>query len=225
MARLEEKKNILSNNKIVIIDYHMGNLRSVQKAFEKIGCDALITSDINKIKNASKIVLPGVGAFADGMKNLQKLKLLSLLEDEILVKKKPFLGICLGMQLLSNKSYENTKTKGFGWLNAEVVKFNFDKYSKKLKIPHIGWNDIAYKNQTKLFKNIPNKSDFYFVHSYHLKTDEDIITSTTEYGFNFISSIQKENIYAVQFHPEKSQKVGLELLKNFTKLEYKEYRC
>jgi len=197
----------------------MGNLRSVQKAFEKVGCDAIISNEIDTIKNADKIVLPGVGAFKDGMKHLAELNLIDILNEEVIINKKPFLGICLGMQLLSKKSYENGQTNGLGWIDAEVVKFDFKDFDKKLKIPHVGWNNTSYKNKNKLFEKIPNNSDFYFVHSYHFHTQEDVITSNTDYGFDFISSINKDNIYAFQFHPEKSQTVGLQLIENFVTLQ------
>lgn len=208
----------MSDNKIVIINYNMGNLRSVQKAFEKVGYEATITNDIDIIKSANKIVLPGVGAFKDGMKNLKNLNLISVLNDEILNNKKPFLGICLGMHLLATKSYENVETDGLGWIKAEVVKFDFRNTINKLKVPHVGWNNVSLKNKSLLYNGISNNSDFYFVHSYHLKTNENIITSTTDYGFDFISSIHKKNIYACQFHPEKSQTFGLKIIENFIKL-------
>ena len=206
------------NNQIVIIDYNMGNLRSVQKAFEKVGCDAVITNNHEIIKNASKIVLPGVGAFKDGMKNLEELGLIEILNEEVLENKKLFLGICLGMQLVAKKSYENAETDGLGWVDAEVVKFDFTDYDKKLKIPHVGWNNVSYKNNNLLFDGIANNSDFYFVHSYYFKTNEDIVTSTTDYGFDFVSSIKKDNIYACQFHPEKSQTAGLKIIENFVNI-------
>jgi len=196
----------------------MGNLKSVQKAFQKIGCDVVISNNHHEIKEADKIILPGVGAFKDGMKHLQELGLIELLYEEIIVKKKLFLGICLGMQLLATKSYENGEVEGLNWIKASVTKFNFLQ-NIKLKIPHTGWNNIIYKMKTPLYKGILNNSDFYFVHSYYFKTEEDIILSTTEYGKEFISSINKENIYACQFHPEKSQKVGLKLLENFVNLK------
>ncbi|WP_294890297.1 imidazole glycerol phosphate synthase subunit HisH [Sulfurimonas sp. RIFCSPLOWO2_12_36_12] len=206
------------NNQIVIIDYNMGNLRSVQKAFEKVGCDAVITNNHKIIKNASKVVLPGVGAFKDGMKNLEELGLIDILNEEVLENKKPFLGICLGMQLIASKSYENGETDGLGWVDAEVVKFDFTDYDKKLKIPHVGWNNVSYKNNNLLFDGIANNSDFYFVHSYYFKTNVDIVTSTTDYGFDFVSSVNKNNIYAFQFHPEKSQTAGLKLIENFVNI-------
>ena len=204
---------------IVIVDYKMGNLRSVKKAFEKVGCDAVITSDVEVIRNASKIVLPGVGAFKDGMKHLEELNLVDVLTEQVLQRKKPFLGICLGMQLLATKSYENGENKGLSWIDAEVVKFDFNGFQKKLKVPHVGWNDVVFKNQNRLLDDVKDGSDFYFVHSYHFQTQEDVVTTTTEYGFDFISSVQKENIYAFQFHPEKSQGVGLKILENFVNLE------
>lgn len=209
----------MSNNQIVIIDYNMGNLRSVQKAFERVGADAIISNNHEVIKKASKIVLPGVGSFKDGMENLEKLDLITILNEEVISKKKPFLGICLGMQLLSKKGYENGETKGLSWVDAEVIKFDFTNYEKKLKIPHVGWNNVKYKNKNQLFDNILDNSDFYFVHSYYFNTVENVITSSTDYGFDFTSSIQKDNIYAFQFHPEKSQNVGLKLLENFVNID------
>lgn len=208
----------MSDSKIVIVDYNMGNLRSVQKAFEKAGCRAVITNEHDIIRGADKIVLPGVGAFKDGMKHLKELGLVEILNEEIIKNKKPFLGVCLGMQLIAKKSHENGLTDGLGWVNAEVVKFDFSDYDKKLKIPHVGWNNVNYKNNNLLFDGVANKSDFYFVHSYYFKTNEDIVTSTTDYGFDFVSSVNKNNIYAFQFHPEKSQIVGLKLIENFVNL-------
>lgn len=219
MVHLYEKKNILLNNKIVIVDYNMGNLRSVQKAFEKFGCEAIISNSHETIRNADKIVLPGVGAFKDGMKQLDKLGLSTLLNDEVITKKKPFLGICLGMQLLAKRSYENGVTQGLGWIDGEVIKFNFQGYEKKIKIPHVGWNNVHFVNRNELFSGIKDNSDFYFVHSYYFTTKEDIITSTTDYGFDFLSSISKDNIFAFQFHPEKSQKSGLKIIENFINLK------
>lgn len=214
MVHQLERKNILSNNSLVIIDYKMGNLRSVQKAFEKIGCNAIISNDKETIQNATKLVLPGVGAFKDGMKHLQELNLIDILNKKILEDKTPILGICLGMQLLSNKSYENGETAGLGWIDAEVVKFEFD--AQKLKVPHVGWNEVIFQDKNNiLFKNIENHKDFYFVHSYYFKEKEKVTISTTDYGSEFTSAIAKNNIFATQFHPEKSQTVGLQLLQNF----------
>jgi len=206
--------NILSNN-VVIVDYQMGNLRSVQKAFEVNGCNAIISNEHDVIKSAKKIVLPGVGSFQDGMKNLYNLGLVDVLNQEVLQNKKPFLGICLGMHLIASMGYENGETHGLSWIDAEVVKFFFERGAKDIKVPHVGWNSAEYANHNNLFESVNNKSDFYFVHSYHFKTNEDIVTSTTNHGGRFISSIQKGNIYAFQFHPEKSQAVGLKIIQNF----------
>jgi glutamine amidotransferase len=206
--------DILSDN-IVIIDYQMGNLRSVQKAFEANGCDAVISNEHEVIKKAEKIVLPGVGSFQDGMKNLFNLGLIDVLNQEVLQNKKPFLGICLGMHLIARKGYENEETRGLSWVDAEVIKLDFEKSAKDIKVPHVGWNSAEYVNHNNLFEGVNNKSDFYFVHSYHFKTNEDIVTSTTNHGEEFVSSIQKDNIYAFQFHPEKSQATGLKIIKNF----------
>ena len=201
-------------NKIAIIDYGMGNLRSVQKAFEKNGADCIVTNDHDAIRSATKIVLPGVGAFKDAMKNLRQLGLVELLNQEVLVNKKHFLGICLGMQLVAKKSYEFGETEGLGWIDATIVKFP----QSDLKIPHVGWNNVTFNITSKLFENIPNESDFYFVHSYYFKSNNDFCIGSSEYGVNFTCAIQRENIFAVQFHPEKSQIYGLELLKNFANL-------
>lgn len=207
------KRNTLSDN-IVIIDYGMGNLRSVQKAFEHVGHDALISRNQDDIRNASKIILPGVGAFKDAMHNLHSLGLIDLLNEEILEKKKPFLGICLGMQLIATKSYEFGETQGLGWIDAQVVPFP----STELKTPHVGWNGVQYANASPLFENIPDNSDFYFVHSYYFDADRTYATGICDYGTEFIASVQKENIYATQFHPEKSQIHGLKIIENFSKL-------
>jgi len=197
----------------------MGNLRSVQKAFEKVGSNAVISNDMSVIQNASKIVLPGVGSFRDGMKHLKELNLIALLNEEVLEKKKPFLGICLGMQLVASKSYENGITEGLDWIDSEVVKFDFKALEKQFKVPHVGWNNAKYKKENILFRDITDSSDFYFVHSYYFKTQEDVISSITDYGFDFVSSVNKDNIYAFQFHPEKSQGVGLKIIENFVNLE------
>jgi glutamine amidotransferase len=209
----------LLDNKIVIIDYNAGNLRSVQKSFEYNGCKAIISNEPDVIRSANKIVLPGVGAFKDGMQNLVDLNLVDVLNKEVIQNKKPFLGICLGMQLIASKSFENGVTTGLSWIDAEVDRFDFRESFNDLKIPHVGWNNVTYKRHNDLYTDIKNNNDFYFVHSYHLQTNEDIVSSTTNYGIDFVSSIQKDNIYAFQFHPEKSQKNGLKIIKNFIDVE------
>ena len=198
--------------KVVVVDYGMGNLRSVEKALEKVGMDAFISSKVEDIRNAKALVVPGVGAFGDAIKNLEKLNLI----DEILKsieKGKAYLGICLGLQILFEYGYEFGKHRGLGVLEGEVVRF---ENRKGYKIPHMGWNQIWKKKESDIYKDIKDGEFFYFVHSFYVKpTDLDIIATTTDYTIDFCSSIQKDNIWAVQFHPEKSQKAGLKLLRNF----------
>ena len=195
----------------------MGNSNSVLKAFHRVGVQAFISSNPNDLNEAEKIVLPGVGAFGKAIKNLKDLQLIDPLKKNIIDNKKPFLGICLGMQLTAEISTEMGKYKGLHWIDkSKVTKFNFNNH--KLKIPHIGWNEITFQKNNPLFNNIKQNSDFYFVHSYHYHCSKKYASSTCFYGYNFISSIQKDNIHAVQFHPEKSQNIGLQLLENFTKL-------
>lgn len=204
----------MSDNTIAIIDYSMGNLRSVEKAFQKIGADVVITNDHDIIKRADKIVLPGVGAFREGMENLKQLGLIDLLNREVIGKQKFFLGICLGMQLLGSKSYEMEETPGLNWIKGDVVKFS----SEKLKVPHVGWNNITITNPNVLFEKIPDQTDFYFVHSYYFESGTQGAATLTNYGIDFVSSVNRDNIFGCQFHPEKSQKFGLEVLRNFVNL-------
>lgn len=198
---------------IAIIDYDMGNLKSVSKALESLGAEVCITRDIRKIKDASKIILPGVGAFPQCMKNLEDYKLIETVISEV-QKGKFFLGICLGLQLLFEESVEKGGSKGLGLLKGKVLQFNLNK---SYKVPHMGWNQIEIKKpNNKLYKNISDQSSFYFVHSFYVKPDdESIIATETNYGTQFCSSIIKDNIWACQFHPEKSQNLGLKLLENF----------
>ena len=202
---------------IAIIDYGMGNLRSVQKGFEKVGYDTIVTSNSEDILSADGVVLPGVGAFKDCMNNLREGKLIDPIH-KIIEEGKPFLGICLGLQLLFTESEEFGIHKGLGIIKGRVVKFSFS--TQGLKIPHMGWNSIkksGQKNQfSPMFEGIPDNSYFYFVHSYYVVPEDDnIVASKTDYGIDFVSSISKDNIFACQFHPEKSQEMGLRLLKNF----------
>ncbi|MCK5163235.1 MAG: imidazole glycerol phosphate synthase subunit HisH [Desulfobacula sp.] len=203
-----------SDNTIAIVDYNMGNLRSVEKAFQKIGASVVITNDHKIIENADKIVLPGVGAFREGMENLKQLGLIELLNKEVIQNRKIFLGICLGMQLLGKKSYEIEETPGLNWVEGDVEKFKI----KNLKVPHVGWNNIFFTKKSSLFQNIPDQIDFYFVHSYYFESGTEYTTSLTNYGVDFASSVNKDNIYGCQFHPEKSQRFGLEILRNFMNL-------
>lgn len=200
---------------LVVIDYKMGNLRSVAKALEKAGAKVKISHNAKDIQRADAIVLPGVGAFGQGMKHLKELDLTSTLIDEI-NSGKPFLGICLGMQLLFTYSEEHGKHRGLNILEGTV-----ERFPTKLKIPHMGWNQVIFTLQkeaenTGIFDRIPDKSYFYFVHSYYVvPKNKNIITATTDYDIQFTSAIQKDNIFGVQFHPEKSQTLGLKILKNF----------
>jgi imidazole glycerol-phosphate synthase subunit HisH len=197
---------------IAIVDYGMGNLRSVSKAFEAVGHRAVVTRDKETIKNASHIVLPGVGAFGDCMANLEQFELVEPIRSTI-QSGKPFLGICLGLQLLFTESEEFGVHKGLGIIPGKVRKFTLDPV---LKVPHMGWNQVKLQRPCPLFKGIADGSHWYFVHSYFVDpVDHTLAAATTTYGIPFVSSIWKENIVACQFHPEKSQSVGLQLVKNF----------
>ena len=203
---------------IVIIDYGMGNLRSVEKALVKLGHQAIITRDKNTIKGASGVVLPGVGAFDAAISELRESNIEGTIIEEIGMGK-PFLGICLGLQLLFNESEEGS-LKGFGILPGKVKKFNFKPpLSSRLKVPQMGWNSIKIKKQSPYYDGVENGSMMYFVHSYYaVPEDESITATTTEYGIDFCSSIAKDNIFGVQFHIEKSGELGLQVLQNFAKL-------
>ncbi len=203
---------------IVIIDYQMGNSGSIRNMLAKMGVESVISSNGSDIERAEKLILPGVGAFDNGMKNITKTDLISVLSNKVIEEKTPLLGICLGMQLLTQKSEEGN-LPGLGWFDAETVRFNFDKAQNKFKIPHMGWNYIMPIKENPLCKNLPKRFRFYFVHSYHVICNkaQDVL-STTDYGYEFVSAIQKENVFGVQFHPEKSHKFGMQLLKNFVEL-------
>lgn len=195
---------------IGIIDYGMGNLRSVEKGFQKVGINAKIINKPEEVDNVKGIVLPGVGAFKDCMKNLDSLSLIHPIIRSI-EKGKPFLGICLGLQVLFTESEEFGRHEGLNIFKGKVLKFKIN-----LKVPHMGWNTVKLTKDIPLFNGIDNESFFYFVHSYYVSPeDKSIISGITDYGITFTSMIWKDNIIATQFHPEKSQKVGLKLLKNF----------
>jgi len=199
---------------ITIIDYKTGNLGSIQNILKRIGEESVITSDKDQIERATKIILPGVGAFDTGMRNLLELDLIDILNRKVKVEKIPVLGICLGMQLLSNGSEEGS-LPGLGWIDAETIRFRFEN-TVEYKIPHMGWNFIRQHKDSKLFENMYSDARFYFVHSYFFRSniEEDVLLSTT-YEIEFTSAIEKGNILGVQFHPEKSHKFGMRLLKNF----------
>lgn len=197
---------------IAIIDYGMGNLRSVQKGFEKVGHNAVVTSDPKAITDASHVVLPGVGAFPDCMRNLKERGLLEVV-PRVVKSGRPFLGICLGLQLLFTESEEFGPHKGLDIIKGRVVKFT---PLQPLKVPHMGWNTAGIKKRPPVLEGVENGAYFYFVHSYYVVPDDDRVVSTaTNYGIDFVSSVWKDNIFASQFHPEKSQQNGLQILKNF----------
>tara|TARA_B110000483_G_scaffold202509_1_gene244206 strand:+ start:348 stop:950 length:603 start_codon:yes stop_codon:yes gene_type:complete len=194
---------------IAIIDYGMGNLASVQKAIRNLGKDVIITFDKKEIQEASLIVLPGVGSFEQGMKNLKDRGLIELLNQEVIQHKKPFLGICLGMQLIMEKGTEPIECEGLGWIKGTVEVIN----NSRLPVPHLGWNKTYKLGEENQEDNLSN--NFYFIHSFHVLPGEHVECTYVDYEFKMIASIQKENIYATQFHPEKSQNAGLSLLKTY----------
>lgn len=206
---------------IVIVDYGMGNLRSVEKGFERFGFDVKVTDDPREVKNADKLVLPGVGAFRDAMDGLRQRGLIEPIVDYI-QSGKPFLGICLGLQLLFSKGYEDGEHDGLGVIPGNVVRFKFSENGtkEKLKIPHMGWNQISFRKENNpLLENIPCNAYMYFVHSYYVcPEDNSVIAAETDYGGRFTSMVWHKNIFATQFHPEKSQRYGLTILKNFGNL-------
>lgn len=200
---------------IVVVDYGMGNLRSVQKGFEKVGAPAIISRDPEEIKRADRLVLPGVGAFPECMRNLSRLGLVPPIL-EFIQSGRPFLGICLGLQLLFDESEEFGLHEGFKVVPGRVKAFD---RNMGLKIPHMGWNQVYYRKETPIFRGIENGSFFYFVHSYYVDPEsESDIAAETDYGIKFTCAIARGNTFAVQFHPEKSQENGLKILTNFSKL-------
>jgi glutamine amidotransferase len=202
---------------ISILDYGMGNLRSVQKAFELQDIDAAIITTPAEVQAAQKLILPGVGAFRDAMKTLHERKLVDAIHAHVR-SCRPLLGICLGMQLLFDIGYEDGRFPGLGLVGGSCQRFDVDQ-TMNLKVPHMGWNQLNLQKPCPLFKDLPESPSVYFVHSYHVvPTDPAVIATTTDYGRPFVSSIAKGNIYAMQFHPEKSQSVGLQILRNFAEM-------
>lgn len=203
--------------KVAIIDYGMGNLDSVARAIEECRGEPVITSRAEDLKEANYIILPGVGAFGDGMRNIRDLGLDRTIREEVLQKEIPFLGICLGMQLLASQGHEGGEATGLNLISGDVVRF--EPNGPGVKVPHIGWNEVVLERPHSLFRDIPSGADFYFVHSYHFvcKNREDIL-SWTPYCGNFVSAVNRKNVIGVQFHPEKSLQLGLKLLSNFLSL-------
>ena len=200
---------------ICILNYGSGNVKSVENLINYLGYNVKVSNQIIDIKNASHIILPGVGAYGVAMEKIKKNIPLDILEEEVLIKKKLFMGICVGMQILSNIGYENGTYNGLGWVEGVVKKLN----SNNLSLPHIGWNNCKFLKSNLIFENMNDINDFYFLHSYvfNLKNENNLLAETN-YGNNFCSVLNKENIYGIQFHPEKSQKAGMLLVNNFIKL-------
>ena len=206
---------------VTIVDYNSGNIRSVINSFKETAVDNVkieVTADLNKIKSSDKIVLPGQGSFKSCVEALNNINgLVETLNDFAINKKKPLLGICVGLQMFADVGYEEIETKGLGWISGKVSKI--DNHKGKYKLPHIGWNQINILKESKIFKDIKNNSHMYFVHSYEfVPEDKEVISATTEYSSNIVCSIEKENIFGTQFHPEKSDKIGLKIINNFINL-------
>ena len=206
---------------VTIVDYSSGNISSVINSFKEVAQDKVkieVTSNLNKIKLSDKVVLPGQGSFKSCVDALNKINgLKETLNEFAITYKKPLLGICVGLQMFADVGYEETETKGLGWISGKVTKI--DNQNGKFKLPHIGWNQINIVKESKIFQNIENNSHMYFVHSYEfIPNDKNVISATTKYSSNIVCSIEKENIFGTQFHPEKSDKIGLKIIKNFLDL-------
>lgn len=198
---------------IAVVDYGMGNLRSVANALGHLGADAVIAGDPHQLAEAERIILPGVGAFRDCIAHLRNRGFIDALEDEVRRKGKPFLGICLGLQALAARSFEDGEYRGLGWFAADVVRIR--PASGRLRVPQIGWNSVTTKADSPLFRGVPAGADFYFVHSYHMACDDADLDGWCDYGGRVTAAVRKGNIAATQFHPEKSQDFGLRVLENF----------
>ena len=204
--------------KVSIVDYNSGNISSVINSFKEVAKDKVnieVTADLDKIKSSDKVVLPGQGSFKSCVDALSKINgLTDALSEFVINDKKPLLGICVGLQMFADIGYEETETKGLGWISGKVSKIN--NQNGKYKLPHIGWNQINIVKQSKIFENIKNNSHMYFVHSYEfIPEDKNVISATTDYSSNIVCSVEKENIFGTQFHPEKSDKLGLKIINNF----------
>ena len=199
---------------VAIVDYGMCNLDSVGRAVEECGARPVVTEQPRDLAEASRIILPGVGAFPDAMRNLRDRHLDEALREQVIERQIPFLGICLGMQLLASTGLEVSETPGLGWIDGEVRRL--EPAESDVRIPHVGWNEVEFPEGSPLFRGIQQRRDFYFVHSYHLQArNEGDVLARTPYCGRFVSAVHRDNIWAVQFHPEKSQKAGFQLLRNF----------
>ena len=206
---------------VTIVDYKSGNTSSVINSFKEVAQDKVkieVTSDVSKIKSTDKVVLPGQGSFKGCMDALKSINgLVDSLNDFVMINKKPILGICVGLQMFADVGYEETETKGLGWVSGKVTKI--DNQNGKYKLPHIGWNQINILKESKIFKDIKDKSHMYFVHSYEfVPANKNFIAATTDYSSNHVCAVEKENIFGTQFHPEKSDKIGLKIIDNFINL-------
>ena len=207
--------------KVTIVDYSSGNISSVINSFKEVAKDKInieLTSDLNRIKSSDKVVLPGQGSFKSCIDALNEINgLTDTLNEFAIINKKPILGICVGLQMFADIGYEETETKGLGWISGKVSKI--DNQNGKFKLPHIGWNQINIVKNSKIFQNIENNSHMYFVHSYEfIPDDKNVISATTDYSSNIVCSVEKRNIFGTQFHPEKSDIIGLQLINNFIDL-------
>ena len=206
---------------VTIVDYNSGNISSVINSFKEVAEDKVnikVTSDLNKIKSSDKVVLPGQGSFKSCVDALHDISgLVDILNEFVINNKKPLLGICVGLQMFADVGYEEIETKGLGWISGKVSKI--DNQNGKYKLPHIGWNQINIVKDSQIFKGIENNSHMYFVHSYELvPNDKNVVSATTDYSSNIVCSVEKENIFGTQFHPEKSDKTGLKIIDNFINL-------
>ncbi len=206
---------------VLIVDYNSGNISSVINSFKEVAKNSIsieVTSDLKKIKSSDKVVLPGQGSFKSCVEALNSINgLVDTLNEFVIKNKKPILGICVGLQMFADFGYEESKTKGLGWISGKVSKI--DNQNGKFKLPHIGWNQINIVKESKIFKDIENNSHMYFVHSFEfIPEDKNVISATTDYSSNIVCSVEKENIFGTQFHPEKSDKTGLNLIQNFLNL-------
>jgi glutamine amidotransferase len=206
---------------VTIVDYNSGNIRSVINSFKEVAKEKIkivVSSNLNKIKSSDKLVLPGQGSFKSCVDSLKSIDgLVDTLNEITIINKKPLLGICVGFQMFADVGYEEIETQGLGWISGEVSKI--DNQNEKFKLPHIGWNELNIVKDSQIFKDIKNKSHMYFVHSYEfIPKDKNVISATTDYSSSIVCSVEKENIFGTQFHPEKSDKLGLKIIDNFIKL-------
>lgn len=202
----------MSKKTILLIDYGMGNIESVGSALDYLNCNYTISSKTEDIVHADAFILPGVGAFPAAMEKLKKLDIVKGLTEQVMTNKKPFLGICLGMQLIAKDSGEQRFSSGLGWIDGHVLAV---RPSNNLRVPHVGWNNVHITDKDTIFSGLSDDAHFYFDHCFHLQCDSSLVAATSEYGGTFVAAIRKENIFATQFHPEKSQRNGLKLLRNF----------